>query len=277
MPMVLASTVSLYAATGITEESAQTMSVKFLGINGFEFKSAGKTLLIDPYVSRDPARVTDPAIVRRHIKEADCICLGHSHWDHAADVAEIARYTGAIICGSETMLNICRYFKIPETRLRQFESRRPISCRPFTITPLKSKHKEPVGYPGYYRQAPEKINSVADYLEGGTWALLVRCGKFSFLNVGSANLIDEELRGIQCNYLLAGISGRSSDYLSRLLKCVRAKTIIPTHWDDFFGHPVEEPGERVSLEEFRKEIKSIDPKQHIKVLKVLEIMELQNP
>jgi len=251
------------------------MKLKFLGINGFELKANGKTLLIDPYVTRDRDRLSVPAVVRKHIKEADYIFLGHSHWDHAADVAEIASYTGAIIYGSETMLNICRHFKMPETRLRQFENRRSFILEPFSVTPLKSRHKEPMGYPGYYQQAPERIDRASDYLEGGTWALLVKCGGISLLNLGSANLIDEELRGIKCDYLLAGIAGRAPDYLARLLECVRAKTLIPAHWDDFTGHPVEEPGERVDMKRFYEEMKEVDSKQNIKVLKVLETMELQ--
>ena len=67
------------------------------------------------------------------------------------------------------------------------------------------------------------------------------------------------------------------DYLARLLECVRAKTLIPAHWDDFTGHPVEEPGERVDMNRFFEEMKKVDSKQNIKVLKVLETMELQTP
>lgn len=151
------------------------MKLKFLGINGFELQANGKTLLIDPYVTRDRDRLSVPAVVRKHIKEADYIFLGHSHWDHAADVAEIAI----------------------------------------------------------------------------------------------------QLRGIKCDYLLAGISGRAPDYLPRLLACVRAKTLIPAHWDNFAGHPVEDPGERVDMKRFHEEMKELDSKQNIKVLKVLETMELQ--
>ena len=64
------------------------MKLRFLGINGFEFEVDGKTLLIDPYVSRDPARMCVPDIVRRHIPRADYIVVTHSHWDHAADAAD---------------------------------------------------------------------------------------------------------------------------------------------------------------------------------------------
>jgi L-ascorbate metabolism protein UlaG (beta-lactamase superfamily) len=249
------------------------ITVRAFGINGFEFKASGKTLLIDPYVSRDHRRVSIPHVVRKHIKQADYIILTHSHWDHLADVPEIAKYTDAVIAGSETTLNICRYHKIAESRLRQYENRRPIELGSFTVTPIPSKHKQPVGYPGRYDRVPTKIDYVSDYVEGGTWALLVTgCGT-TFLNVGSANLIDEELQGIKCDYLLASIAGRDSEYLPRLLQCVEGKVFIPTHWDNFFGHPVETPGERVSLSEFRQEMKEVAPAQRIQVIGPLETLQ----
>jgi len=263
----------LSGGVGVSAEEG-TVRVRALGINGFEFKMGGETLLIDPYVSRDHRRLTIPAVVRKHMKQADYIVLTHSHWDHLADVSEIAKYTEAVIVGSETTLNICRYFKIAESRLRQYENRQAIPLGQFTFTPIRSKHKEPVGYPGYYEQVPKKIATAADFVEGGTWALLVEAGGRMFLNVGSANLIDEELQGTKCDYLLSSIAGRASDYLPRLLKCVEAEVFIPTHWDDFFGHGVEEPGERISLRQFQREMERVAPEQKVRVLRPLEVMEV---
>ena len=271
---VLGVSLSLSAKAESMNAADDHPSVRFLGINGFEFQWKGETLLIDPYVSRDNRKLCIPTVTRRHIKKADYVLLTHAHWDHAADVAEIAKYTDAVILGSETMLNICRHFKIPEARLHQYENRREISLGAFSVTPLRSKHKEPVGYPGYYHQPPAKITAAADYLEGGTWALLVKCGGYSLLNLGSANLIDEELRGIEVDCLLAGIAGRAGDYLPRLLACVTADVVIPTHWDNFFGHPVEAPGERISLADFHREMERIAPRQKVRVLAVLETVEL---
>ena len=111
---------ALSESFAIAEDAA--MKVRSLGINGFEFRAGAETLLIDPYVSRDHRRVSIPQVVRKHIKQADYILLTHSHWDHLADVPEIAKYTDAIIVGSLTTLNICRHYKIAESRLRQYES-----------------------------------------------------------------------------------------------------------------------------------------------------------
>lgn len=252
-------------------------TLKSLGINGFEFTIQGETLLIDPYVSRNPRRVSIPEVVRKHVPQADYVVLTHSHWDHLADVPEIAKYTDAVICGSETTLNICRHFKIAESRLRLYENHQTIQLGAFTLTPLRSKHKEPVGYPGHYDQVPKRLDGVADYVEGGTWALLVTGGGHSFLNVGSANLIDEELQGTKCDYLLASIAGRASDYLPRLLECVEAEVFIPTHWDDFFGRPAENPRERISLSVFQGEIETLAPGQQVRVLQPLDTLDLASP
>lgn len=271
--------VSLSLLLGCTSARAVDggMTVRFLGINGFEFKSHGETLLIDPYVSRDHRRICIPEVVRKHVKQADYIILTHSHWDHLADVPEIAKYTDALIVGSETTLNICRHFGIPVSRLRQFENHQTIQLGNFTLTPIRSKHKEPVGYPGRYARPPEKIENVADFVEGGTWALLLTGGGYTILNIGSANLIDKELQGTECDYLLTSIAGRAPDFLTRLLQCVETKILIPTHWDDFFGYLVEEPHERISLSKFNEEMQKLAPTQTIQTLQPLDTLSLAAP
>ncbi len=274
--LLLGAIVALVVST-VANAADTVTKVRFLGINGFEFKIGDETLLVDPYVSRDPRRVSIPEVVRKHIKQADYIVLTHSHWDHLADVPEIAKYTDAIIVGSQTTLNICRHFRIAESRLRQVESRRTLRLGSFSLTPLRSRHKEPVGYPGSYDHVPERIDKVSDFVEGGTWALLLTGGGQTFLNIGSANLVDAELQGTKCDYLLASIAGRAPDYLSRLFECVDAQLFIPTHWDNFIGHPVEKPGERISLSDFHREIQRVAPSQPVQVLKVLETIEIPAP
>lgn len=275
--VVLTATLSLAAEDMSAETREGELKVRSLGINGFEFTYRNETLLIDPYVTRDPRRLSAPVVVRKHIPRADYIVLTHSHWDHLADVPEIAKYTDAVIAGSETTLNICRYFGIPESRLRLYRDREAIEFGKFTVTPIPSKHKEPVGYPGRYNTVPNKITGAADYVEGGTWAILVTVGGTTFLNVGSANLIDKELNGVKCEYLLASIAGRADDYLPRLLRCVEADVFIPTHWDDFFGRPVEDSRERISLDAFEKERTRVAPSQQVYVLKGLETLQISRP
>jgi len=250
---------------------------KFLGINSFAFNSQGKTLLLDPYVSRTPAgasTVCRPEVVRKHITVADYIVLGHSHYDHLGDVQEIAAYTNAIIYGSETTLNICRYFGIAENRLILFEDHKPLSLGPFTVTSIPSLHKPSMRTAGEYTSIPKQIAGSGDYPEGGTWAISIVGEGYSLLNIGSANCIEEELKGIQCDYLLVGIAGRKPDFMPRLLGSLEAKYVIPTHWDLFRFNPVEHAGEKYSTLEFTDEVHGINPEQKVKILKILETMAL---
>lgn len=53
------------------------MKIKWLGINGFEFEHMGRTILLDPYVSRNSKKVCDPVMVAKYIKKADYVFIGH--------------------------------------------------------------------------------------------------------------------------------------------------------------------------------------------------------
>lgn len=240
------------------------VTMTWLGINGFAFQSGRRTLLIDPYVSRDKVSLCHPEVVRRYVPAADAILLGHSHWDHMADTAEIAFRTGCHVFGSRTAVNIGRCLGLPEGRLSPWQAGQEVDLgEGCSVTPIRSLHKAPAGYPGEYHDVPSAITTAADYLEGGTWALLLRLPGVSVLNVGSANLIREELRGLSCDVLLASIGGWSEPYVRDLLDCVRAEVLVPTHYDDYLHCPAEAPGGGANLAAFREAMARIAPAQRL--------------
>ncbi len=75
-------------------------TVTWLGHATFEIQTAGKTLLIDPFLTGNPAATTTADAVN-----PDVILVSHGHQDHVGDTVEIARRTGALcianfeICG----------------------------------------------------------------------------------------------------------------------------------------------------------------------------------
>ena len=202
------------------------MIVEWLGINGFRFYYKDKIILLDPWVTRDNHKVCDKDTVARYIPCADYIFIGHSHWDHLADAAEIHRQTGAIIIGSETTINICRAQSVPESHLQTFKAGDILEFEDFKVNIFASVHKEPMLYPGKYTYVPEEINTIEDFLEGGTFALCFQFGDLKILNIGSANFLPESLRGVKCDYLLAGIAGYSETYLKDLISLVSPEVII---------------------------------------------------
>src|SRR5258707_12404259 len=100
-----------------------TVGMRWLGVAGIELSVDGRTLLIDPFVSRPPARrlwagrvASDGALVAEKVPRGAVVLVTHAHWDHIMDVPEVARRTGAPVYGSP---NACRPRQAPRWAPRQ--------------------------------------------------------------------------------------------------------------------------------------------------------------
>lgn len=72
-----------------------TTRLTWLGHGGWSIETAGQSILLDPFLSDNPAA--------RHRPEelsADYILISHGHFDHVGDAASIARRTGATLIGA---------------------------------------------------------------------------------------------------------------------------------------------------------------------------------
>jgi len=73
-------------------------SIRFLGVAGYEITWADKRLLIDPFLSENPAAPVQP----EDLEAPDLILVSHAAFDHLGDSAAIAKRTGApVLCGGE--------------------------------------------------------------------------------------------------------------------------------------------------------------------------------
>lgn len=257
------------------------LQIQWLGVNAFRFTFDGKTVLLDPYVTRDPDRLCDPALARKHFPHADAIVVSHSHWDHLADTPALAEQTGAEVIGSRTTCNICRAFGIPDRQLIEMGPRAERDLGGWSVRFLPSLHMAladgTVAFAGTYESPPSPPRSRQEYLEGGSFAVLFDFGGNQVLNIGSANLIDKELEGLAPQTLLLGIGGwqRTPRYLERVLSCVSPRLVIPSHHDDLLspladGLKIKEP-EAVAA--FTEKMKRIAPHVHVRVLDLFETIE----
>lgn len=69
-----------------------TTKLTFLGHATFEIETAGKRLLLDPFLEDNPQ-----ASVSADTLEPDVILLTHGHFDHIADCVGIAQRAGALV------------------------------------------------------------------------------------------------------------------------------------------------------------------------------------
>jgi L-ascorbate metabolism protein UlaG (beta-lactamase superfamily) len=79
--------------------AADDITVTWIGHATFEVVSpGGTTLLIDPFIIKNPKAPRAMKDLSRY--KPDAILVSHSHGDHSADVASIAKATGAKVIGA---------------------------------------------------------------------------------------------------------------------------------------------------------------------------------
>ena len=76
--------------------AGKRLSITWLGHSTFILTSpGGKHIVTDPWLEGNPAC---PASMKK-IDKADLILVSHGHFDHAGDVVNVARATGATVVG----------------------------------------------------------------------------------------------------------------------------------------------------------------------------------
>ena len=103
--------------------------------------------------------------------------------------------------------------------------------------------------------------SPAAYRCGQVWGIHIEVAGMSFYHQGSANLLDDDIRHRGVDVFLAGIAGRSftRDYWRRILARLEPRTVVASHFDDFF-RPLEGPmgfSLNVNLSAFPEEVAAV--------------------
>ena len=226
------------------------VSIRWTGAAGLEFLHAGKVYLMDPYISRAgkttiffgylcPRREAITRYLKTLPGELQAVMLGHTHFDHALDVPEIARLSAVPFIGSASLAVLMDLFGMKNciTVCRGRERLELPGGAALTMIP--SLHgKVFLGhtpYPGDIEPGKGLPLRARDYRHGQVFSMRLELGGMRFLHVGSANLIDAELEAHACDVLFMCLPGWRSipNYHRRLLTRVRPKVIVPFHFDDF--------------------------------------------
>ncbi|MGW5722912.1 MBL fold metallo-hydrolase [Amycolatopsis sp. NPDC003865] len=238
--------------------AASTMTLRWWGNNGWEIRVGGKTVLIDPWLTRFKTGTYTPAgadpktplsvnkalidgYLDRGELRADHILVTHGHYDHLTDVPYLARRTGASVFGTETHLSLMAALGAPEDQLAIASGGEDLTFGGYSIRILRSLHsatgdRARVPFPGSRplsrRDRPRVIE---DLVEGGTLAYAVSGGGATVLNFGGSNYIESELAGLRPDVVCVPVGGaKVTQYVPRLLRALGDPRIVAaTHWDDF--------------------------------------------
>jgi L-ascorbate metabolism protein UlaG (beta-lactamase superfamily) len=226
-------------------------------VAGYRLSYEGHTIYIDPYISRVPLSsvirrtpaLADPSLHERLLGASGRVLgvlVGHTHFDHAIDVPEIARRHRCSAYGSSSLVNLMRLHGLGE-RAVEVDPGHRYELGPFTITFVPSLHsKLLLGYavPFDGELTCEQLDALSPsaYRCGRVWGIHVEVAGMTFYHQGSANLIDDALQHSGVDVFLAGIAGRSftHDYWARILSRLQPRTIVASHFDDFF-RPADAP------------------------------------
>ncbi|MBM3156610.1 MAG: MBL fold metallo-hydrolase [Chloroflexi bacterium] len=235
---------------GIDKISKKMVHMRWIGAAGIELTHKGQTILIDPYHSR-PGKIElaftplkpKADLVKKYLDKLPgklaAIIIGHTHFDHALDVPEFARHFDGSIIGSRSLealmqmngvshrVNICSGGE----RVELFEGA--------AVTMIPSIHGlvflGRVPYPGEIDALSKPPLKMNQYRLGTVFMPKVELGGKIFLHAGSANFLESELQGHDCDVLFMCVPGwkKVPEYTTKLLQIVKPKAIVPFHYDDF--------------------------------------------
>lgn len=235
------------------------LELEWLGVSGYRLTYEGRTLFVDPYLSRVPFRdlvlrrraLPDPGALDRFLTapgEVAGVLVGHTHFDHAVDAPAIARRFGCRAYGSASLVRLMALHGLTEQAV-EVEPYRTYELGPFEVSFTPSVHSKlllglAVPYDGDLTCEHLDSLSPSAYRCGQVWGITIAVAGMRFFHQGSANLLDDALREREVDVFLAGVAGRAftDRYWQRILPKLDPKAIIPTHYDNFFrplGDPLE--------------------------------------
>ena len=226
--------------------------IRYFGTAGFEISTPNHTIVLDPYVSRPGGRQTllrrlvpDAALIRKHFSRADDVLIGHSHHDHVLDAPELCRQTGARFIGSLDACNVARAAGLGEAQLRQTEGREDIGSGPGVVRGLPSRHGRVyfnrVALAGNIDSPPPWPPRYSELKHGLVLNWYVEIGGVRVVHVDSAEILEKELRGVECDVLCLCAIGRKYRpyYATDAIRLLKPRVVMPCHWD-LFTTPLED-------------------------------------
>ncbi len=252
------------------------LEIEWLGVSGYRLAYEGKSLYLDPYVSRVPLRslllrrqaVPRATALDRFLPKEDeavGVLVGHTHFDHAVDAPAVARRFGCRAYGSGSLVHLMALHGLAEQAV-EVEPYRTYELGPFEVSFTPSVHSKLIiglAVPFAGELTCEHLDGLSPgaYRCGRVWGIRIRVAGITLYHQGSANLIDGAIREGDVDVFLAGVAGRNftRDYWARILPKLDPSVIVPTHYDNFFK-PLDEKMDlitRVKLAELPGEVEAV--------------------
>lgn len=199
------------------------MKITWLGHASFRIELGEQVLLVDPWLSGNPSFPDD----RREeaIAGATAILLTHGHFDHAADITDIAKQTGAPIYA---MVELAGIFEDGGLAATGFNYGGTVTIGEVGVTMVKASHTSSF-----------KLGEKHIYAGGPAGYMIAHSGRTVYLSGDTDIMADMEWMGElhkpEIGILCAG--GHFTMDMARAAYAARNyfnfKTVIPCHYKTF--------------------------------------------
>jgi L-ascorbate metabolism protein UlaG (beta-lactamase superfamily) len=233
-------------------EARHDVELTYLGTAGFVIRGHGRTLVLDPYLSRVPLPElwrplrSDTALVQRLVPHADDVLVGHAHYDHVLDAPALCARTGARLIGGPAVMHVGRAAGLAETQLCEVRGHERIASGPFVVRGLPSRHGKVflgrVLFPGDIEAPPSWPPRIAELRHGLVLNWHLELAGLSLVHIDSADFVREELGRVRADVLCLCAAGRRyrPRYVEEAIELVRPRFVLPCHWDTMIT-PIEGP------------------------------------
>ncbi len=223
--------------------AAPCLSVQYLGTAGFVLSDGEHTVVLDPYLTRPGlfTSLTRPLapnaeLIRQLIPHANDVLIGHAHHDHILDAPDLCKQTGARLIGSSSTYQVGIAAGLPAHQLVVTSGHEDIASGSWTVRGFPSRHGKIFGripFPGDLTQPPPWPPRMSDLKHGLVLNWLVDTGSLKVMHIDSADFINQELSGHQCDVLCLCAIGRQArpDYVKDAIRLLKPRWVIPCHWD----------------------------------------------
>ena len=236
-------------------EGLPAVTVTWYGVTTLLFDDGETKILIDGFFSRplfeglDSIAEPDMEQIGRMVETADLhglamITAVHSHFDHAMDVGEVARATGAVVFGSESTANVARGAGVDESMIVVVDDRRTEYYGDFAVTLIRSAHLPlenggpPI--PGMIDAPLVPPAPIGAWKEGGSYSIVIAHPAGTAVVQGSAGYVEGRLDEVTADVVYLGVGGvgipgkdHVGTYFEEIVRATGAGCARPIHWDDF--------------------------------------------
>ncbi len=236
------------------------MQLRWLSTAGFELCSGNTSVLIDPYLTRnpkaDPIQKLDPA----DFSHVQAIFITHGHFDHTFDVPAIVKASGATVYASPTVCQSLVLKGVPWNRMGPLWPWKRAAIGPFHFGAVPACHVtfDPHLVLSTLWNCRHDLPGLAQfgqhhYPTGGVYGWLIEVEGKKLFHLGSACMLWGVGDGI--DVFMVPVQGRTDicDVAAELVKRVNPGLVIPHHFDDFYP-PLSR---NVDLSPFEAEIKRL--------------------